>query len=230
MLTKIAEKKRLGEMLIDAGVIDEIQLSSALGYQKQWGGHIGSILITMGVVSEKTIASVLEQQTGIKCISLDGMEVSPDVLNTVKKDTAKKYDIFPLKLAGKTLTIATSDPTDLKTLDDLSFVLGFRVTPLLALESDIKRAIALHYEGKQGYGVVPKADTCKAQLPESAQQAVSESADGKTRQTSRTEPAGEVKKEGAASPKTVIEALITLLIEKNVITRDELLKKIRERM
>ena len=65
----------------------------------------------------------------------------------VRLDIAKKYTIFPVKFEKNSLLLAISDPTDLKTLDDLRFLLGVRLKPLLALESDIQRAIGVYYEG-----------------------------------------------------------------------------------
>ena len=141
------DKKRIGEILKEAGLIDEFQLATALGRQKEWGGRLASILINMGFVDEESVASVLEKQLGQKCLSLDNKEILPEALNTIKPDIVKKYCIMPIEFDQKTLTIATSDPTDLKTIDELSFILGVRIKPVLALESSIKRAIPRHYAG-----------------------------------------------------------------------------------
>ncbi|MCK5286801.1 MAG: general secretion pathway protein GspE, partial [Thermodesulfovibrionia bacterium] len=74
------EKKRIGELLIDAGLIDEYQLTTAIGHQKQWGGRIVNILINMGLVDEKTVVSILEKQLGIKSISLEDTKISQKTL------------------------------------------------------------------------------------------------------------------------------------------------------
>jgi len=225
------EKKRLGEMLIEAGVIDEMQLNSALGQQKQWGGKLASVLIGMGFVDEKAVVSVLEKQLNTRCTTLEDKEIPQKALNAVNLDIAKKYCLMPLDLDKNTLTIAMGDPTDMKTIDDLTFMLGLRIKPVLALESEIKKAIAYHYEGiTAGGGKTHRA----------AMEKISE-----TMQMVKTEPAGQAtqaeviekrvelpekpaeKKE--ITQKTVIEALIAILIEKKIITREELLRKSDEK-
>ncbi|MBI5639542.1 MAG: hypothetical protein HZA17_03865, partial [Nitrospirae bacterium] len=169
--------KRIGQLLLEAGLIDELQLKSALSYQQEWGGRLGSVIIKKGFVSEKDVVSIIEKQFGISCISLESIDRPADeVLNMVKLDIAKKFGIFPIGLEGKMLLLAVADPTDLKTLDDIRFVLGARIKPLLALESDIMRAIAVHYEGK----VVParEAPAASSSRTESASQRESSGAEG----------------------------------------------------
>lgn len=220
-------KKKIGEILIEAGLIDELQLSSALGEQRQWGGRLCSILLKMRFVDEKAIASVLEKQIGQDCIPLEGREIPPGALKKVKFDLAKKYCIIPLNFDKGTLTIAMSDPTDLKTIDDLGFILGLRIKPVLALESGIKNAIAQHYEGIASEGKIYKGNTedsagdmeivrigtekLSPALPEDA--------------TFKEKPAE--KKE--ITPKIMVEAVVAILIEKGLITKEELLKKVREK-
>lgn len=215
------EKKRLGEMLIEAGLIDELQLNAALGEQKQWGGRLGSIVVRMGFIDEHEAASVLEKQLGLKCITLEEMEISQKALQAVKHEIAKKYYIMPIDLDKNTLSIAISDPTDVKTLDDLSFMLGVRIKPVLALESDIKNAIARYYEGDvhagKAYRVNVKNITEKIQP---------------TKTELSTPPQTEVVPEKPPEKKeitsrAVIEALIAILIEKGIITREELIKKLK---
>ena len=139
------EKKRIGELLIDAGLIDEYQLTTAIGHQKQWGGRIVNILINMGLVDEKTVVSILEKQLGIKSISLEDTKISQKTLDKVKHDIAEKYCIMPIDIDNNKLSIAMSDPTDLQAIDELSFILGLNIEPLLASESGIRKAIAEHY-------------------------------------------------------------------------------------
>ena len=143
------ENKRLGELLLEVGLIDEFQLRTALSEQAEWGGRVGSIMIKKGFVSEKDMLTVIEKQYGLSAISLDSMQrPSDEVLKMVGRDVAKKFGICPVGMEGKTLLVAIADPTDLKTIDDIGFSLGVRVKPLLALESDIMRAIGIYYEGK----------------------------------------------------------------------------------
>lgn len=217
------EKKRLGEMLIEAGIIDEMQLTAALGQQKQWGGKLGSKLIEMGFVDEQAVASVLEKQLGVTCVYLEGMEIPLKAIHAVKHEVVKKYGIMPLELDKNMLTIAMSDPTDVKTLDDLGFLLGVRIKPVLALDSDIKKTIARYYEGAPSTGKAYKVDlkniTEKMQLTKTEPSAPA--------QTEKMQEKPAEKKE--ITSKTVIDALVALLIEKKIINREELFKKLEEK-
>lgn len=222
------KKKKLGEMLLEAGYIDETQLKSALSYQEEWGGRLGSIIIKRGFVTEQEMLSIIEKQFRLPSISLEGMEKpSEEVLKTVKIDIAKKFCIFPLRLEGKTLVIAISDPTDLKTLDDVGFQIGFRVKPLLALESDIMRAIEEHYEGKVGLGRTFRIDREKLKeeiTPETPSEEDYEIIREVVRETPETGKLAEKAEE--TSQRAVMEGLIDLLVAKGIFTKEELLNYI----
>ncbi len=220
-------KKKLGELLLAAGLIDENHLKVALAYQEEWGGRLGSILIKKGFVFEKDMMTILENQLGIESISLDAVErPSDEVLNMVRTDIAKKFVIFPLRFEGKSLLLATSDPTDLKTLDDIGFLLGFRIKPLLALESDILRAIDIHYEG--GTGLRRTFRFNRQKLKEKVSRSMPYPEDLEI-SSEPSAPASPAVSKTVISQKAVIEGIIDLLIEKGVFTKDELLKKIRSK-
>ncbi len=227
------EKKKLGQLLVDEGLIDKTQLQSALAYQRQWGGRLGTILLKKGFVSEKDISSLLEKQLGQKCISIESFgNPSYDVLEMVRLDIAKKYIIFPVKFEKNALLLAISDPTDFKTLDDLRFLLGVRLKPLLALESDIQRAIGIYYEGLDA-GRIHSIDKGKmAELITSSMHRDTVLM-GEDKKTGQPEPPAEKTREktGASpkerSQKLVIESIIDLLISKGVFTKEELLNQIK---
>jgi type IV pilus assembly protein PilB len=207
-------KKKIGELLIEAGLIDEYQLSSALGHQKQWGGRIASILISKGFVDEKNVASLMEELLDQKCMSLEDINVSQEVLKTVNSDTAKKYCIMPLELNQKTLTIAMSDPTDLNTIDELSFSLGLRIKPVLALESGIRRALSKHYPD------IPPEDSYRYYMET---EKISQEID-----IVRTER--EIPSKEDYPPDIVLDALTELLIENDIISKNDLKNKIRKKL
>ncbi|MDA8432226.1 MAG: hypothetical protein M0Z60_04595 [Nitrospiraceae bacterium] len=220
-------KKKLGELLLETGMIDDFQLRSALSYQEEWGGRLGSIIIKKGFVSEKDMLSVIENQYGLSAISLEEIGRPPEeVLNLVKVDVAKKFGFFPVRMeAGRNLVAAIADPTDLKTLDDIGFLLGVRVKPVLALESDIARAISLHYEGNV-YGqtvqmVRDRAVTVERTAPVNTGKRVEEEL------IERSPKSGVSDGRKDVSHKAVIEALIDLLVSKGVFTREELIRKIQ---
>lgn len=143
---KPAIKKPLGETLVEAGLIDSLQLAVALGQQQRWGGKLGSELVRLGFIEERELAFVLQEQLGIKWISLYDREIPHAVLSKVPAELAKNYLVMPVDISGNTLTLATTNPTDLATLDNISFAVGLKIRPVMALENDIKRAIARYYE------------------------------------------------------------------------------------
>lgn len=208
--------KKLGEMLIEAGLLDEYQLSSALGYQRQWGGRLASIIINMGFVNEKSIASALEEQLGKKCISLTDIQIPSAAINVVKHDIAVRYSIIPLDLDKKTLTVAMSDPSDLSAIDELSFILALRIQPILAVDSGINKAIAKYYADATAGERQIRTKTAKS------------SEELQITGNERTEEGAWL--EISYSPQMLIEVLTEVLIGKGIITREELTHKIREKL
>jgi hypothetical protein len=139
-------KKRLGEMLVSAGLIDEIQLTVALGMQKQNGLKLGKQLLKLGFVTERQLSEVLREQLGIS-ISLLDRSIPPQVLKCIPSDLAFRYQIMPLAYDGKTLVLACADPADLETLDAVAFKVGKKIRPVRVLEWEIESALLKHYHG-----------------------------------------------------------------------------------
>lgn len=210
------DTKKIGAMLMETGHLDEYQLSASLGYQKQWGGRLASVIINMGFVEEKSIASALEKQLGQKCISLTDIKIPSEAINAVKHDIAMKYSIIPLDFDKRTLTVAMSDPTDLNAIDELSFILGVRIKPILAVGSGINKAIAKYYTDITTEDRQIRAD--KVTPPEELQVTRNE----RTKERTRLET--------SHSPEMLIDALTEILIEKGIITREKLTSKIREKL
>ncbi len=223
------DTRKLGEILQEAGVIDDFQLKSALSYQGEWGGRLGAILIKKGFVTEDQVLAVVEQQLGLPSVSLGDVQRPPDeVMKLVRVDVARKFCIFPLGFEGsRTLKVATADPTDLKMIDDIQFMLGVRVKPVLALESEINRAIDIHYEGK--------ISVERERIAMRASRSLTPPPADVTEKTVIERPVGLETKDPDARPraevsqKAVIESLIDLLVSKGVFTREELLQHIRSR-
>ena len=225
-------KKKIGELLLERGFIDEFHLNSALSYQNEWGGRLGSILIKKGFISEKDMSSAIEEQFGLSCINLDVIEKpQAEVLKMVPLESAKNFGVFPIGFEGKTLLMAMADPTDLKTLDDIGFSLGVRIKPVLALESDIMRAIAVYYEGKdRSHLKVNKARLAMiaSREPHVQKEEVAGGTVEGSRKADVTGPAS-AGPASEASQKKVIESLIDLLVSKGVITKAELIRQIKSK-
>jgi type IV pilus assembly protein PilB len=142
-------KRKLGEMLLDGKEIQAYQLSMALEHQKRWGGKLGSILIEMGSVKENVAASYIEKQRGWKSIALNEKQIPHNVLDILDYETAKKYHVIPLGIDGGRLIIATSNPIDCKTIDEISFSLNLNVKAVFAFETSISNALQRVYRGRQ---------------------------------------------------------------------------------
>src|SRR5476651_234469 len=164
-------RKRLGQLLTELGVVDEHQLQSALGHQKQWGGKLGGILVQKGFCKEEEVVSALARHLGMPRVKLSEQKVDPRATKFVSKLIAEKLHVFAYELSGvgrgEVVTIAMSDPTDLSAVDQLAFHTGKRIKPMLAGDSEIVSAIAEHYgaDDKPRAGEPAAAPTNPGQRP-----------------------------------------------------------------
>jgi type IV pilus assembly protein PilB len=136
---------RIGELLLKEKRITPEQLQEALSYQRQSGGKLGANLVKLGFVKDEEITSLLSKQYGVPSISLNQFEIDPAVIKLVPAETAHKYQIIPLSRVGATLTIAMTDPTNVFALDDLKFMTGYNVEPVVAWETAVVDAIQKYY-------------------------------------------------------------------------------------
>jgi len=136
---------RLGEMLLEAGLIDQFQLESALSLQRNLGGQIGSALVKLGYLPEETIIEFLESQEEYSRISLQELKVPESLMALLSAERMLELMVIPIELRKtaeeKILRVAMTDPTNLKLVDDLQFATGCRVVPVLAVEAEIEQAI-----------------------------------------------------------------------------------------
>lgn len=136
---------RLGEMLLEAGLIDQFQLESALSMQRNLGGRIGSALIKLGYLPEETILEFLETQSKFARVSLQDLEIPAALMTMLPEEKLKRLLLVPFELrqsgAEKTLRVAMTDPTNQQLISDLQFATGCRVLPVLASEDDIRQAL-----------------------------------------------------------------------------------------
>jgi type IV pilus assembly protein PilB len=134
------------------------QLQEALNYQRTNGGKLGANLVKLGYVKDEEITSLLSKQYGVPSIALSQFEIDPAVIKLVPGETARKYQIVPLSRAGATLTIAMTDPTNVFAMDDVKFMTGYNVEPVVASEVAVLDSIDKYY----GAGA-PAAATTKGQ-------------------------------------------------------------------
>src|ERR1700732_5264673 len=144
---------RIGELLLKEKRIPPDQLQQALNHQKSDGGKLGYNLVKMGFVKDEQITALLSKQYGVPAINLAQFKIDLTIVKLVPTETARKYQIIPLSRSGSTLTIAMTDPTNVFAMDDIKFMTGYTVEPVVASEVAITDAIEKYYpSGKAGAG------------------------------------------------------------------------------
>ncbi len=138
---------KLGEILVRENLITPDQLRETLEYQRANGGRLGSNLVRLGYVSDDVVTAVLSRQYGVPSINLDLFQIDSDVIKLISEDVAMKYSVLPISKVGATLTLAMADPTNVFAMDDIKFMTGLNVEPVIASETSIQLAIAKYYSG-----------------------------------------------------------------------------------
>jgi type IV pilus assembly protein PilB len=163
---------KLGEMLLKAGLISQAQLQEALEAQKKNGGKLGFNLVKMGFVKEDDITQLLSDQYGVPSINLRHFEIDEGVVKLIPSEVSQKYLVVPVNRTGATLTIAMADPTNVFAMDDIKFMTGYNVEPVVASEVAIREAIDKYYgsthalELKKVMDEMAEADTEALELME----------------------------------------------------------------
>lgn len=139
---------RVGRILLVERSITEEQLKQALRRQRDVGGRIGSRLLELGFVDERTLVKALQKNLGVKGVIISDYPLEPDVLNLISPDTARAYGVIPLKCESKMLYLAMVNPKDVQAQEDIRFRTGYDIVPLVAVESSINKILADHYETK----------------------------------------------------------------------------------
>src|ERR687890_1709188 len=137
---------RIGELLLKEKRITPAQLQEALNYQKTSGGKLGYNLVKLGFVKDEELTALLSKQYGVPSINLAQFEVDPGVIKLIPAETAHKYQIVPLSRSGATLTIAMTDPTNVFAMDDIKFMTGYNIEPVVASEAAILDGIEKAYK------------------------------------------------------------------------------------
>src|SRR5438128_7807984 len=157
---------RIGELLLKEKLITPEQLQQALTQQKANGGKLGYNLVKMGFVKDEQITTLLSKQYGVPSINLAQFKIDPTIVKLVPTETARKYQVIPLSRSGSTLTIAMTDPINVFAMDDIKFMTGYTVEPVVASEVAITDAIEKYYpSGKPGAGGAAAAKGGKPGAP-----------------------------------------------------------------
>ncbi len=137
---------RLGDMLVKAGLITREQLDKALQQQQSGGGRIGTNLVKLGFIGEDDITSFLSRQYGVPSINLSHFDIDPNVIKLIPSEIAQKHQVIPINRTGNVLTIAMADPSNIFAIDDIKFMTGYKVEPVVAAETSIKNSINKNYD------------------------------------------------------------------------------------
>lgn len=140
---------KLGEILVRENLITSQQLREALDYQRTNGGRLGSNLIKLGIISDEVITSVLSRQYGVPSINLELFQIDEETVKLISHEVAAKYTVLPISKVGATLTMAMADPTNVFAMDDIKFMTGLNVEPVIASEASIQSAIGTYYSSSK---------------------------------------------------------------------------------
>jgi type IV pilus assembly protein PilB len=154
---------KLGEILVRENLITAQQLRETLDYQRANGGRLGSNLVRLGYVSDDVVTAVLSRQYGVPSINLDLFQIEKDVIKLISEDVALKYSVLPISKVGATVTLAMADPTNVFAMDDIKFMTGLNVEPVIASETSIQTAVAKYYSGSSEIDIFDAAFAVEAE-------------------------------------------------------------------
>jgi len=137
--------KQLGELLLEKGIINEVQLEKALKIQKEKGGLIGQILVMLGYAKEDEIAQVLTVQYGFPYLPLESYDISPEVIKLIPENVAKQYNLIAIDRIGNLLTISMSNPLNSQAIEDIEVLTGSKIQVFISTMTDINNAIKKYY-------------------------------------------------------------------------------------
>lgn len=145
---------KLGEILVRENLVTSQQLREALEYQRTNGGRLGSNLIKLGIISDDVITAVLSRQYGVPSINLELFQIEDETIKLISHEVALKYTVLPISKVGATLTLAMADPTNVFAMDDIKFMTGLNVEPVIASEASLGIAITKYYSSSKAIEVV----------------------------------------------------------------------------
>ena len=190
-------------MLVESNLLTQEQLKMAIDFQKSVGGKLGAIIVKLGFIEDQTLTNFIARQQGIAVVNLDELVIPENLVKRVPRKLIEKHHIVPIRFHDGVLTIATSDPFDYEATEELQLAVDYRIEIHLAPRSQILKAI--HEIFNREESVPPVKEKSKEQL-------LKDLSAGSDRFT----------------PAQLQEALVPLLLQKGIITEDELQRKARE--
>ncbi|MGO9573614.1 MAG: type IV-A pilus assembly ATPase PilB [Terriglobales bacterium] len=192
--------QRLGDLLVKEKVITQEQLEQATKLQKESHSRLASALVKLGFLSDEDVTNFLSRQYGVPAINLSYFEIDPAVVKLIPFETAKRYQILPLSRVGASLTIAMVDPTNVFAMDDIKFMTGFNIEPVVASESSIIEGI------DKAYG------TSKEEELEQVMQSMNDAGEGTDIEVQNEEQELELRELEKAADEAPIVKLVNLVL------------------
>jgi len=223
-----------GELLVQAGVLDDYKLNAALAEQQRWGGRLGRIIVSMNFLSEDAIVGALSRQLSIPVTDLQNLDVPERVTRKIDIDFARANSLCPERLGsdGKSLVVAMSDPVNVMAIDEIMHRTGLRVQSTLAGERAIERAIGLVYGADFGSPVELTASNVflnnqgvthdEIMSVKDLQSAAPIPEDGAT-------DAVDVLNSAHLQQQKALRVMVDMLIEKGVFTREEFASRVEDK-
>lgn len=225
----MARTMRLGDLLLRAGVVSHEQLQQALGQQERWGGKLGTILVRMGALSEDLLVKALSRQLNIPRADLTQINIPPPLRSRLTKEVCEEYNVIPLRYDPdkRAVLLAVSDPFNVVVLDDLSRRINLKIEPQLAGEMQIADAIKQQY----GAGVSASGEGTGLRLLNNQNATLIKRRDDiAPKDAPVASPVGSLAESGARldeleklaqKQSKAVRAVLELLVEKGVLTREE---------
>ena len=141
----VTEHKRLGDVLVDAGILTKSQLEQAILFQKNKNKRLGKILVELGFATEHSIAEAMSKQLAIPYVDCNKVSIAEEVKKLLPLDMIEKNVIVPIEIKEGALVIAMADPLDFKLIDSLAFITGLKISPVVSNETDLLNTIETHY-------------------------------------------------------------------------------------
>jgi type IV pilus assembly protein PilB len=197
------EKVQLGHMLVESSLLTPEQLKMAMDFQKSVGGKLGAIIVKLGFIEDQTLTNFIAKQQNIPVADLDQLVIPEILFKKLPRKMIEKHHVVPIRHHGDVLTIATSDPFDYEAMEEIQLALDQRIEVQLAPRTQILKTISAMFDRKPAAAPV--------------------------REKSRDQLLRDLEGGGPApSTAALRDALIPLLIQKGIITHDELARKARE--
>jgi hypothetical protein len=244
----MAERRKLGRILLDAGAIKPDQLKAALEDQKRYGGRLGTILLERRFIDEKTFFRALSSQLKIPAVDFSRSVIPEAVIRLLPQELAEKYLVFPVAtrrtMSGNAIVLAMADPTNVEAQDEIQFRTGYRIEPCLALESTIREIHREYYyeqEGKGSYHYKPDIELGLGKAEEEEEPDIMRGSSRyqneapeiimeRDRQIDMEEESGKKESTASRSPQLTreLKALLRLLAKKGIISQKEYLDEFEE--